>query len=294
MLKTSVIIVCYNRKKESRGCIFSILEQTRITGEIIVVDNNSTDGTGRIFDSGITSSLLKYFRLEKNRGVSGGRNYGIERATGDILIFLDDDALLEPEDALEKIIKKFENDKAIGILAFKVVNYYTKTIQREEFPHVDKSLDPDKEFETTYFIGAGHAIKKDVFNQCGLYPEDYFYGLEELDLSFRAIDKGYKIIYFPEVVVWHKKSPLGRISDKKKWGYLFRNRLAISYKYLRNRHLFVLSFIWFFKILRESFSITLPFKGLTTFFAYKKKLVKEPVKEETLKKIRKLKGRIWF
>ncbi|OFW45996.1 MAG: hypothetical protein A2163_01475 [Actinobacteria bacterium RBG_13_35_12] len=293
-MKTSIIILTFNRKKDLEENIKKLLQLNPLPDEIIVIDNNSTDNIAGLFQEEITSPLVRYVKLDKNMGVSGGRNYGVEISRGNILIFIDDDAILEPEDAIKRIVNKFKIDPHIGILTFKIINYYTKTIQKNEFPHINKSLNPDRDFETSYFIGAGHVIKKEIFNQCGLYPEDYFYGLEELDLSFRAIDRGHKIVYFPEVVVWHKKSSTGRMSDKKKWTYLYRNRLAISFKYLKYRHLVVISIIWFLKILKESSSVFIPFKGLFSFFSYKKKLKREPISNTSLKKIKSLKGRIWF
>lgn len=294
MIKTSIVIITYNRKNDLRECIDSILNQSYVPDEIIIVDNNSTDGTENYFKSELKNPLVKYIRLDKNLGVAGGRNYGIKQASGDILVFIDDDSLIEPINAIEKIIKKFEENPEIGIIAFKIVNYHTKTIWREEFPHIDKSLNPEEEFETTYFIGAGHAIRREVFKKCGLYPDDYFYGMEELDLSFRVIDKGFKIVYFPKVLVWHKKSPLGRVTDEKKWIYTYRNRLAISYKYLNSLFFLVSSFIWFFKILKESKSLLVPIKGFFAFLEYKKTLIKQPISSISVIKIKKLRGRLWF
>ncbi len=295
MGKTSIIIVCYNRKNDLRDCVLSVLNQDAIPDEVVIIDNASTDGTFELFEGEFhTYENIKYFKIHQNLGVAGGRNFGIEKSTGDMLIFLDDDALLDTKNAIELINDKFEKDPMIGILSFKIVNYFSRSIRREEFPHINKSLHPDKEFETSYFIGGGCAIKKEVFETCGFYPEDFFYGLEELDISFRALDKGYKIYYFPSVVVLHKKSPSGRVPDKRKWIHLFRNRLAISYKYLSKMHLFVLVHIWFLKILKESSSITIPFRGIFSFLSDKKKLEKNRVSVDTIRKIRKLSGRIWY
>ncbi len=294
MLKISVIIICYNRRGELKECISSVLKQTKYPDEIIVVDNNSTDGTETLFtnEEFSPSSLIKYFKLEKNMGVAGGRNYGIKKASGDILVFIDDDALLKPEDALRKIADKFEKGPDTGILAFKIVDYDTKIIQG--FPHIDKSLDPNKEFETSYFLGGATAVRKEVFKKCGPYPEDYFYSFEELDLGFRAIDKGYRIFYFPEVFVWHRRSPKGRMSDDKKWINTYRNRLAVSYKYLKNRHLFIIAFIWFIKILKESRSLVTPFRGFFAFISLKKRLKRQPISNASIEKLKTLKGRIWY
>lgn len=292
-MKISVIIISYNRKNELRDCLLSLLNQSSLF-EIIVVDNNSSDGSEEIFSGGeVSHPAIKFFKLKENVGVAGGRNYGITQATGDVLFFIDDDALLEPQNAIELIVKKFEKDKDVGILAFKIVNYYSKKIQREEFPHIDKFLDPDKEFETTYFIGAGHAIRKEVFEKCGLYPDDFFYGMEELDLSFRVLDNGFRIIYFPEITVWHKKSLKGRITDEKKWIYTLRNRMAISYKYLPYKDFLISCFVWLIKIAIKSRSLSVPMKGLNEFLKYKNSLKRTPIRNETLDKIKKLRGRIW-
>jgi len=293
-MKISVIIICYNRKGELSQCITSLLKQDPQADEILVIDNASSDGTEDLFADGRYPSI-QYIKLDENLGVAGGRNYGIERAIGDVLFFIDDDALLEkPGNAFELVAERFERDKNLGIVSFKIVNYHSRTMQREEFPHRDKSLDPDREFETTYYIGCGHAIRRELFEACGPYPDDYFYGFEELDLSFRAIDKGNRIIYLPDVVVLHMKTTRGRMGDDQQWIYSYRNRLAVSYKYLKNVHLLFLMFVWFVKIAKLSSTVSVPVIGIRRFMAYRKHLERTPVSNETLKKIRRLKGRIWY
>ncbi len=290
-MKISIIIVCHNRKDELKECIHSVLRQIKMPDEIIVVDNNSTDSTETLFVGEFSYPSIRYFKLDKNLECSQGRNFGLKNATGEILVFLDDDALLEPEDALQRIVDRFKKDNNIGILGFKIVNYYTKTILREDIPHTNKKLNMDKEFETSYFVGAGHAVKKEVFNKCGTYADNFF---EELDLSFRAIDKGYKIIYFPEVTILHKIFPEGRYSREEKWIYTYRNRLGVCYKYLKFRHMAASTVIWFFKIIKESKSVVLPFKGLYSFISFKRGLIRKPISEDSLEYIKSLKGRIWY
>jgi len=291
----SIIIITFNRKDELKECLASIFNQTILPDEIIIVDNNSSDGTKDLFGPGkIDHPAIKYYRLEKNLGVAGARNYGINKASGDILIFIDDDALIKSSDAFEKIILKFKNDPNLGVCAFKIVNFYTKQVIPEEFPHKDKSImDLNEEFETSYFIGAAHAIKREVFEKCGLYPDEYFYGMEELDLSFRILDRGYKIVYCPDIVVLHKKSRRGRIKDKDKWIYLLRNRMCISYKYLSTKNFLISSLIWFVKVAIKSKSFIVPILGVKAFFQMKNAFEKKPIKKRTLGKLKKLGGRIW-
>lgn len=294
MTKVSVIVISHNRKHYLEHCINSLINQKSCIDELLVIDNNSTDGTDTLFDQLSRYDFIRFIKLNENKGVSGGRNYGIKKATGDILIFIDDDAELITDNAINMIVDRFQDDANIGVLAFKILNHHTKTIQREEFPHINKSLNSNIEFETSYFIGAGHAIKKEVFEKCGLYPENYFYSMEELDLSFRVIDKGYKILYYPHVEVLHKRSMKGRMPDNNKWIFTYRNRLAISYKYLNVSHFISVLIIWFLKVAKESAGISTPIKGIMEFIKYKRQCVRDPISDESILKIKKLKGRIWY
>ncbi len=71
-------------------------------------------------------------------------------------------------------------------------------------------------FETGYFVGCAHAIHRDIFEKTGYYPTNFFYGMEEYDLSYRAIDAGFDIVYDDRVIILHKESPLGRQTKKEK------------------------------------------------------------------------------
>jgi len=260
--------------------------------EIIVVDNNSSDGTDDLFKEEYTLPNIRYIRLYENKGVAGGRNVAIQNARGDIVITIDDDAIIVGENSIEKIIKKFERDKKIGVLTFKIVNYYTRKILTREFPHKNNSLDPNKEFETTYFIGAGHVIKKEVYNKIGQYMES-FYGMEELDLSYRIMDASYKIVYFPEVEVLHKRTPKSRVTNE--WGYVLENRIKTLYRNLPWRYALVNIVFWinvtFFKtgnpfvVLRVIRNFIRDFKNI--------KHQRKVINPETIKRIKKLGGRLY-
>lgn len=285
-----IVLVTFNRQDEVKELIASFTK-AKVLANIFIIDNNPCPILSKAdFNN---SNNIYYIPSGANLGVAGGRNFGINSSNSDLIIFLDDDIAID-WDQLSDISDKFDSDPQLGILAFKIVNYYDKTIHGNEFPHRNKSLDPDNEFETSYFIGAGHAIHRKVFDQCGLYPDDYFYGLEELDLSFRAIDKGFKILYYPMVTIWHKQSPAGRMPDKRKWACVYRNRLSVAYKYQYRRHLIVLAIIWFYKIAVVSRSFSAPLRGLLDFLDYRKELVRQTVSKQTISKIRSLGGRLWY
>jgi len=295
----SVIVITYNRTNELKKCLSSIFSQNYSKFEVIIVDNNENPNISSAVKKIISSfpqNKIKYFKISKNLGVPGGRNFGVLKSKGEILIFIDDDAYFETKETFEKVIKKFQKDKEIGILSFKIVNYYSRKIDPKEFPHRNKRLNPDKEFETTYFIGAGHAIRKEVFSKAGLYPEDFFYGDEELDLSFRAIDKGFKIVYFPEVVVWHKPSKKGRINFQKMWEKVLENRIKVSLRNLPLRYVISRAIFWSFFVFFKTKNPFLVFKVYKKIFLNLKKILsqRKVISKTAILKIKKLKGRLFF
>jgi len=301
----SVILITYGRKEDLKSCLNSILKQEYNDYELIIVDNNEDElisnylkeSISKIKDGDEDIDKVRYYKVNKNLGVTGGRNFGIKKAKGDILVFIDDDAFLENKNALQKVYYNFFRDSQIGALSFKVVNYYSKKIERKEFPHKNKRLNPDKQFETSYFIGAGHAIKKEIFDKIGLYSEDFFYGMEELDLSFKIIDSGYKIYYFPEVIVWHKQSLEGRLTEKEKWQKILENRIKVSIRNLPWKYIIINTLIWSVKVFIEvKGDLILVFKSYRNIFRERKNILKERkvINLETLSKLKKLCGRLYY
>ena len=296
-MTASIIVITYKRLTELQESITALLEEKEEFDELILVDNHSGDGTkeyGRTLAK--EEPKVKFYSLDENLGVAGGRNFAITKATGDILIFLDDDAVFSKKGNIAAVKRTFDEDyqRKIGVLAFRIVNFYTGTMRTEEMPFTDKSLDMSVARRTSAYIGAGHAIRKEVFEECGVYPEDYFYGVEELDLSFRVIDKGFEIWYWPEVVVLHKQVVTGRVTNKHKWIMAFRNRMLTSYRYLGAKYRMVIGCILFIKIAIKSKSLLVPIQGAICYEQDKKKTKKHRVSKETMLYLKNNYGRIWL
>lgn len=215
---------------------------TRGDTEIVLVDNNEDD-----LDR---ASFLREFRNAichkpgVNRGVSGGRNDGIQRASGGILVFLDDDAFISPTNFLDEIGRLFGEEPNVGILAFRSTNYYTRRIDRIEFPHTDKKRDPDRPFKTFRYIGVGHAMQRGLLDRVGLYEDDFFYAGEEFDLAYRAIKAGYEIRYSPEISVLHKKNLAGRLPAPQIVERTLLNKLRVGFMHLPEPYRVVNAFLW--------------------------------------------------
>jgi len=295
-MKFSLIIITYNRKKELEETIHNVFSLERKFDEVIIINNGSTDGTEQILNKLKRKYDLKIINLSENLGVAGGRNIGIKVSSGDILTFLDDDAIFGVSNPIEIMKHYFFNEPKLGILAFRIKNFYTKEVNNMEFPSfslLGKRRKDTEEFYTSYYIGAGHAIKREVFAKCGLYPDYFFYGGEELYLAFKAINNGFTIKYTPKILVYHKVSPFGRISVKKKWFYILRNKLIINYKFLPIKYRIVNNLSWFIKTFSYTKSLQILWQAYRDYLEFKKVEIPERISADALKYLKKYEGRLY-
>ena len=123
--KISVIIPTYNRKKQLFECIISILRQTYINFEIIIIDDNSSDNTKQMILN-IDDERIHYYCNKKNMGVGYNRYKGYNLSKGDFVIFCDDDDFFIDNNYFEKVIELFHEDD-INIICANSFVYYEKT-----------------------------------------------------------------------------------------------------------------------------------------------------------------------
>lgn len=262
--------------------------------EIVLVDNNA-DGQDR-------SSLLKgfsrslYVVLPENRGVTGGRNAGVVAAHGEIMVFVDDDALVEtPEDYVSTLIEAFGHDDAAAVIAFRSYLGSDRVSDPAEFPHTDKSLTREERFETFRFIGVGHAFRRSAFLDIGPYREDFFYGMEEFDMSFRLMKRGWKIFYDPSFSVHHLKELGGRLPPLHVTDRMFGNKLKVAWMHLPFIQMTTCMSAWTVKTVMDSRSFSLPFAALAGFigWAWRNRHTRSPVSPAVLVQIGRMGGKAW-
>ena len=205
-LLVSVLIITWNRKEDILETIRSIYEQAYRNFEIVVVDNGSIDGTVEAIRQAFPE--VRLVALERNMGTTSGRNAGIIVAQGDIVFCLDSDATPE-RDTITNLVHRFQADPLVGVINSKIVNAYTREIDHTAgWAYTERNkADQDREFLSFSFSEGGCAIRKKVFDRVGLFWELLFFGGEGLDYSVRVWDAGYKVIYYPEAVVYHRASP---------------------------------------------------------------------------------------
>lgn len=241
----SIIIITFKRDDallDNLGDLKAKLKN-RADIEVVLVDNNEDEVDRSHMLSGFLATV--YCKLKVNRGVAGGRNEGVKRSSGKYLVFLDDDAFIGPDDFPNRVGELFACEPKVGIIAFRSINYYTGDIDRVEFPHTDKKRNPEVSFKTFRFIGVGHAIRRDIFDSVGLYDEEFFYAMEEFDLSYRAIKAGFQILYTPSVHVLHKKNASGRMPSSGMIEQTLLNKLRVNYMHLPFSYMLVSGLLWF-------------------------------------------------
>jgi GT2 family glycosyltransferase len=222
----SIVVVTWNRKDEVLETLQSIYKQAYKSYETIVVDNASIDDTINAVNNHFPD--VRIIALEENRGASGGRNPGIAAAKGEIIFILDSDASIGQE-TITNVVSKFGNRPDVGAIACKVVNAYTRQLDRTAgwiYSERDKS-DQDTEFLSFSFSECGCAFRKETLARSGLFSTSLFFGREGEELSLRIWDSGYKILYYPAALVFHRVSPEQRVKGADREYYGVRNSLRI-------------------------------------------------------------------
>ena len=222
MKPLSFIIISYNRSADLLELLKNISQlgqADQLLEEIIVVNNASTESYDAVksYIKGQLSLPYIYLDAPENLGVAKGRNFALGKGQAPIIIMLDDDALLQNKDCLVNLLDEFEmpnTEKLKAIISFKVLYYENLQMQKNALPHKNFNEYKDRSFfETYYYAGGAHAIKRKVIEKLGKYPDDFFYGMEEYDLAYRVLNAGYSIVYSDRIVMLHKESPAGRKPD---------------------------------------------------------------------------------
>jgi len=207
----SIVIPAYNAADTIEGCLQSLLNQTvpQDKYEILVVNDGSTDKTAEIVQSLGVKCLT-----QKNKGPAAARNLGAMEATGDIILFTDSDCVAN-KDWVKEMKTPFENPIVMGVKG----RY--KTHQREmvarfvqmEFEEryelqmgtIPIWASPEKHEFIDFVDSYSAAFRKDAFWDVGGFDESFpKANNEDVDLSYKLSSKGYKMVFNPEAVVYHR------------------------------------------------------------------------------------------
>lgn len=246
MKKIAIIILNYKNSKDTIECVESLEKIGYKNFEIIIVDNDSKDGSIEFLKNHFKDKHA-ILDSKKNGGFAYGNNVGIKYALknkADYILLINNDTTVE-ENFLDVLVETAEKDKTIGITTGLIMNYYDKNkvwynggeIDWNKFYgyHLNErgnlsTLEEEKEI--TFATGCLMLIRKEIFNNVGLLPEEYFMYYEDVDFCAKVQNKGYKIVYNSNSKIYHKISASSGEEESPfaiEWNT--RNRIKFYRKY---------------------------------------------------------------
>ena len=200
MKLSAVVLTMGNRPAELDRAIGSVLGQEHIDLEVVLVGNGADPlPPGSPYQG---DERVRIVRLPKNVGIPAGRNSGVAAASGDVVLFLDDDGWYRSTRLGTYLRDRFAADSKLGVISFRVRDPDGGSGERRHVPRL-RAGDPERSSEVTTFLGGACAVRRAAFDAAGGLPERFFYAHEETDLAWKVLDAGYRIEYDASAVMFH-------------------------------------------------------------------------------------------
>jgi GT2 family glycosyltransferase len=225
-MKISVIVVSFNTREILRNCLLSLNNASeKLDVEIIVVDNNSHDGSADMVESDFSNCTL--LRSSSNLGFAAANNWGFKIAKGEFILLLNPDAIIAPG-SLERSIEYMNQNPKLGMGGGRLIDkfgnwqpsarqfpsllneFLTISGLAHRFPsskffgRADRTWDTSDEAVCVDWVPGAYAfIRKAALEQAGPFDERFFLYYEEVDLCRRFIQSGWLIAYWPDIEVKH-------------------------------------------------------------------------------------------
>ena len=266
-MNLSVIIVNYNVKHFLEQCLVSVEKALeKIDSEIIIVDNNSVDGSINLIKEKF--SFVKLIANKTNTGFAVANNQALKIARGKYVLLLNPDTIVQ-EDTFSKCLEFMENNQNAGALGVKMFDGNGKFLPESKrglptpgvafckifglstlFPkskyfgkyHLG-FLSKNKIHQVDILSGAFMLIRKQVIDKVGLLDEAFFMYGEDIDFSYRIIKAGYKNYYFSETNIIHYK---GESTKKSSINYVFvfyKAMIIFAEKHFTKKNIKTFSFL---------------------------------------------------
>lgn len=202
MKKVSVIMPCYNDGKYIQESIKSVMNQTYKNIELIIIDDGSTDNKTINILSQMQKNSIKLLKT-KHIGTSGARNKGIENATGDYILPLDSDDIIDIT-YIEKAIQVIESNSNIGIVYCRA-ELFGEENKLWELPtySINEMLVRNIIFVTALF-------RKEDWILIGGYDTSFNKGLEDYDFWLSILELGREVVQIPEILFKYRIKPISR------------------------------------------------------------------------------------
>jgi GT2 family glycosyltransferase len=230
---TDIIILVLERVEETLAAIASASEQTGVSVHIFVLDQGSCSETlERLAQTVRVRRDVTLLAAERNLGVAGGRNLISGLGHGRVIVALDNDAEFGSPDTVARMVAALDAEPRLGAIGCRIVTYAGGEDDLSSWGYPVGLLScAGESFNAVTYVGAGHAILRDAWQQAGGYDSKLFFCWEEFDFCLRAIALGWWIRYRGDIVIRHKVCAEQRVGwTAARWFYFVRNRIYIERK----------------------------------------------------------------
>ena len=279
-MQLSIIILNYNVRYFLELCVLSVQSALEtINGEIIVIDNNSQDDSCAMMKQRFPN--VKLIQNKENLGFPKGNNIGVAHAKGEYICILNPDTVVA-EDTFTKVLAFAKQQSDLGIVGCKLIDgagnflpeskrgvptpwvaftkitgFYKLFVNSGTFgKYYAQHLNENQTGKTDVLVGAFMFLKRDLYLEVGGFDEDCFMYADDIDLSYRILQKGKSNYYFHETTVLHYKGE-STVKDEK---YLKRFQEAMNFFYKKHFRVHVF-FSLFMKLGIIFFSLVKRFQG---------------------------------
>ncbi|MCX7611157.1 MAG: glycosyltransferase family 2 protein [Ignavibacterium sp.] len=251
-IDVSVVIISWKMRDLLNKCLETLYYCTKeINFEVIVIDNDSQDGTYEMVKNNFPQ--VRLIKNSENRGVAPARNQGIKETKGKYILILDADMEFI-DNSIKHLFDFMESNLDAGIVGCKLIdqNFNLQT-SCKRFPnllaflfrrlewieavrnsktlrhHTMKDWDHSEIKEVDYIIGACQFFRREVIEKIGPYDDKIFYGPEDIDFCLRIWKAGWKVYYYPYTSIIHHEQ---RITKKNLFSVIsFKHFAGIFYIY---------------------------------------------------------------
>ena len=250
----SIVIVNWNTSAELEACLRSIGDEDSIRLETTVIDNASPDDSVEMVRREFPG--VRLIENKANLGFAKGANQGIEASSGRYVLLLNPDSEVKPE-ALPAIVRFGDENRDIGIFGPKILypngslqyscrgfptvaaGFFRNTILTKRFPrnsYINDYLmlgwDHSEPRDVDWVSGAALVARRELLDDIGLLDERFYMYCEDVDLAYRAHEKGWRVTYFPLATVVHA---CGKSSSYMPNRMIIEHHKSI-FRYFRKRH----------------------------------------------------------
>ncbi len=234
--KISIIIPHFNGEEILVDCLNSIYKTCSLDLDIILVDNGSTDNSVALVEQQFPSVII--LKQEENLGFAGGCNAGVKHASTPYVLILNNDTVHDPG-WIDYLLEQIESDDNISAVQPKLRSFQNREkfdysgaaggeidifgfpfARGRIFDKIENDLGQYDSHSNQIFWASGTAFlaRRDVMLRAGLFDEDFFAHMEEIDLDWRMQLMGYKIVVEPKAIIYHRSGyTLGAESSFKKY-----------------------------------------------------------------------------